>query len=408
MDQTLKQKQEELKKKALNKFLSELIDKIDFQRRNQEDIAKELGIKGGSFSKNLSGKSQFNFWNMIKLLNVLYDDDVLKKKEMLHRFCSVTTSKQNMRIAMEYANAIGDLELLKLIVDIEKTSSLAMNREWAYVYELVWMRSKGVVSGKGLLEKLEDRKGSKVIKTQEMKVLYGILTFYTMYDLEKFNSLFEYAEVLKPKVEEIPDDFIRTAYSGRIKEGLSYAYLMQDNVEKSRELCHEIMNLKDEKNCFSLLRASALVYLAESYTFESYERASWYINKSLEMLDACHFERVIKRKESVINTFAFIKLVCNKGLEEIKIYNVCEEAFYQVLIGQSDVAIKLLRECERRDGKLSPMKKCILGYALNNAKLIEESIVDFECAGNRFYSKLPRKMLVDINKNGIIYMGDAK
>jgi len=168
------------------------------------------------------------------------------------------------------------------------------------------------------------------------------------------------------------------------------------------------MNLIDEKNCFSLLRASALVYLAESYTFESYERASWYINKSLEMLDASHFERVMKRKENVTNTFAFIKLVCNKGLEEIEIYNVCEEAFYQVLIGHPDVAVKLLKECEREDGKLSPMKKCILGYALKDSKLIEESIVDFECAGNRFYSKLPRKMLVDINKNGIIYMGDAK
>ncbi|MCU4734226.1 AimR family lysis-lysogeny pheromone receptor [Bacillus cereus] len=408
MDQTPKQKHEGLNRKALSKFLSELVDKIDFQRRNQEDIAKELGIKGGSFSKNLSGKSQFSFWNMIKLLNVLYDADTLKKKEMLHRFCSVTTSKQNMRIAMEYANAIGDLELLKLIIDIEKTSSLAMNREWAYVYELVWMRSKGVVSGKGLLEKLEDRKRSKVIKTQEMKVLYGILTFYTMYDLEKFNSLFEYAEVLQPKVEEIPDDFIRTAYSGRIKEGLSYAYLMQDNVGKSRELCHEIMNLKDDKKCFSLLRASALVYLAESYTFESYERASWYINKSLEMLEAFHFERVIKRKESVINTFAFIKLVCKKGLDKIEIYNVCEEAFYQVLIGHSDVAVNLLKECERKDGELSPMKKCILGYALKDAKLIEESIVDFECAGNRFYSKLPRKILVDFNEIGIIYKGDAK
>ncbi|HFF1840610.1 AimR family lysis-lysogeny pheromone receptor [Bacillus cereus] len=408
MDHTLIQKKEEFKRKALMNFLSSIIDEIDFQRRNQEDIAKELGISGGALSKNLSGKSQFNFWNMIKLLNILYDDNVLKKKEMMHKFCSVTKSKQNLRIAMEYANSTGDLELLKLIVDIEKTSSLAMNREWAYVYELVWMRSKGVVSGKNLLEKLEDRKKSKVIRTQEMKVLYGILTFYTMYDLEKFNSLFEYAEVLLPKVEEIQDAFIRTAYAGRIKEGLSYAYLMQDNVYRSRELCHEIMHLKDDKNCFSLLRVSALVYLAESYTFESYERASWYINKSLEMLGTCHFERAIKRKENVMNTFAFIKLVYNKELEEIEIYNVCEEAFYQVLIGHSDVAVKLLKETERKDGKLSPMKKCILGYALKDIDLLKESLVDFECAGNRFYSKLPRKMLVEFYKIGIIYEGDAE
>ncbi|MGX5447188.1 AimR family lysis-lysogeny pheromone receptor, partial [Bacillus thuringiensis] len=40
--------------------------------------------------------------------------------------------------------------------------------------------------------------------------------------------------------------------------------------------------------------------------------------------------------------------------------------------------------------------------------LLKESLVDFECAGNRFYSKLPRKMLVEFYKIGIIYEGDAK
>lgn len=44
---------------------------------------------------------------------------------------------------MEYANAKGDLSLLKLLVDRERKSSLAMNREWAYVYEMVLLRSNG-------------------------------------------------------------------------------------------------------------------------------------------------------------------------------------------------------------------------------------------------------------------------
>lgn len=117
-----------------------------------------------------------------------------------------------------------------------------MNREWAYVYELVWMRSNGVIKGKELLEKLEDRKRSKVIKTIEMKALYGILTCYTMYDLEQFNSLFEYADVLMPKVDEISDDFIRTSYFARIKECLAYAYLTQDNLEKSRGYARRYWN----------------------------------------------------------------------------------------------------------------------------------------------------------------------
>ncbi|MGE6592305.1 AimR family lysis-lysogeny pheromone receptor [Bacillus mycoides] len=386
----LKQNENVESEKTLGKFLGILIDTIDFQRRSQGALAKEMGVTGGTLSKNLTGKTQFGFWTLVKLLNILYDD-TNKRQEMLYNFCSVTTSKINLRIAMEYANAKGHLGLLKLVVDSEKKSSLAMNREWAFAYELVWMRSSGILQGKALLDELEERKKRKIIKTEEIKVLYGILTFYTMYDLEKFNSLFDYAEVIQPNIELITDEFIRAAYSGRIKEGLSYAYLMQDKVDKARELCHEILNLEDYKDCFSLLRASALVYLAESYTFESYERATWYINKSLDMLDLCKSERANKRRENVFNTYAFIKLVNKQGLDNIKIYNVCEKAFYQALIGKFDVAIKLLKDCEIKDGKLSPMKKCILGYALRDTKLIEESIVDFECEGNRFYSKLPKK-----------------
>ncbi|OKA30526.1 AimR family lysis-lysogeny pheromone receptor, partial [Bacillus cereus] len=183
MNQILKREDGETEK-TLESFLSKIIDEIDFKKKNQEDIAKEIGITPGTFSKNLTGKNQFGFWKLIKLLNILYENDINKKRKMLYAFCSVTTSKKNLRIAMEYANAKGDLLLLKFIVDREKNSSLAMNREWAYVYELVWQRSSGVIAKQELLDRLEDRKGSKVIKTKEMKILYGILTCYTMCDLE--------------------------------------------------------------------------------------------------------------------------------------------------------------------------------------------------------------------------------
>ncbi|MGH0488232.1 AimR family lysis-lysogeny pheromone receptor [Bacillus mycoides] len=392
--------------KTIDKFLGSLIDTIDFQRRNQRDLAKEMGVAAGTLSKNLTGKTQFGFWSLLKLLNILYDD-INKRQEMLYNFCSVTTSKINLRIAMEYANAKGDLGLLKLVVDSEKKSSLAMNREWAYAYELVWMRSSGILQGKALLDELEERKKRKIIKTEEIKVLYGILTFYTMYDLEKFNSLFDYAEVMQPNIELITDEFIRAAYSGRIKEGLSYAYLMQDKVDKARELCHEILNLEDDKECFSLLRASALVYLAESYTFESYERATWYINKSLDMLNLCQSERANKRKEAILTTYAFIKLVNQQGLDNIIIYHPAEEAFFEIVKGNSQRAIEILIELEKNKGFLTPMQYCYLGIAKNDVTLIENSIIQFECEGNRFYSKFPKKILVKFTKNGTMCEGGA-
>nr|WP_053512359.1 transcriptional regulator [Bacillus thuringiensis] len=75
MNQILKRK-EKMSKQTLIKFLSEIIDEIDFQRKNQEDIAKIIGISPGAFSKNLTGKIQFNFWNLIKLSKLLYVNDI--------------------------------------------------------------------------------------------------------------------------------------------------------------------------------------------------------------------------------------------------------------------------------------------------------------------------------------------
>ncbi|EXY04785.1 hypothetical protein BF15_06850, partial [Bacillus thuringiensis] len=153
MNEALK-REDKVSEKTLNKFLSKIIDEIDFQRKNQEDIAKIIGISSGTLSKNLTGKNQFGFWNLIKLLKLLYAGDINKQRKMLHTFCSVTTSKKNLRIAMEYANAKGDLSLLKQVVDQESKSSLAMNREWAYVYELVWLRNSGSIKKQELLAKL--------------------------------------------------------------------------------------------------------------------------------------------------------------------------------------------------------------------------------------------------------------
>lgn len=400
-------REDEASKKNLNDFLNEIINEIDSQKKNQEDIAKEIGFSPGTFSKNLTGKTQFGFWNIIKLFSILYVNDIHKQREMLHTFCSVTTSKKNLRIAMEYANVKGDLVLLKLVVDQEKSSSLAMNREWAYVYELVWQRSSGLIAKQELLDTLEDRKGKKVIKTNEMKILYGILTCYTMCDLETYNSLSEYAEVLLPKVEEISDNFIKAAYFGRIKECLSFAYLVQDKLEDLRSTCHEILKLDNPMNCFNLLRASAFVYLAESYTFECYDTSSKYIHKSLEQLGSCNFERELQRRKLILNTFLFIKLVNKQELKNIEIYHPAEKAFLEIIKGNYKNAVEILNDLEKKNGILSPMQYCYLGIAKNDISLIKKSIELFECAGNRFYSKLPKKIVVEFNKNGIIYEGGA-
>lgn len=53
--------------------------------------------------------------------------------------------------------------------------------------------------------------------------------------------------MLLPDINAITDSFIKSSYLGRIKEGLAYAYLVQDNLEMSRKLCKEILAIDDPK-----------------------------------------------------------------------------------------------------------------------------------------------------------------
>ncbi|PEA02046.1 AimR family lysis-lysogeny pheromone receptor [Bacillus cereus] len=387
-------------------WLANIIDQIDFQRKNRETIAKSLGISGPAFSKNLSGKTELGFLNMVKLVEDLFEDP-FEKTYMIRDFCRRTNSKKNIRIAMEYGNALGDLELLRIAIQRGITSNNVKTYEWACVYELVWMRSKKIISNASFIEELEERKKSKIAKNEEMKIMLDILTLYTMYDLRDFKILSERIENLQCKIEKISNNFIRDLYSNRVKEWYAYALLMDEQIEKSREVCHSILNVYDDHGYLHLLKVSALGYLGESYV-DNYEQAIWYLNKGITLLNQCQFEKAQNRKKDFLNMRSYLRMIHGKDMHDLQIYDEGEWALYYIVTGNRERAIRILRNRKLTDGSLSPMKFCYLGWALEDKEILKKSIELFCSQGCKFYSYLPRKMLVDINKNGIIYTGDAK
>lgn len=387
-------------------WLANIIDQIDFQRKNRETIAKSLGISGPAFSKNLSGKTELGFLNMVKLVEDLFEDP-FEKAYMIRDFCRRTNSKKNIRIAMEYGNALGDLELLRIAIQRGITSNNVKTYEWACVYELVWMRLKKIISNASFIEELEERKKSKIAKNEEMKIMLDILTLYTMYDLRDFKILSERIENLQCKIEKISNNFIRDLYSNRVKEWYAYALLMDEQIEKSREVCHSILNVYDEHGYLHLLKVSALGYLGESYV-DNYEQAIWYLNKGITLLNQCQFEKAQNRKKDFLNMRSYLRMIHGKDMHDLQIYDEGEWSLYYIVTGNRERAIRILRNRELTDGSLSPMKFCYLGWALEDKEILKKSIELFCSQGCKFYSYLPRKVLVDINKNGIIYTGDAK
>lgn len=80
----------------------------------------------------------------------------------------------------------------------------------------------------------------------------------------------------------------------------------------------------------------------------------------------------------------------------------------EIVKGNEKKAIAILKNLENENGFLTPMQYCYLGIATKDIALIEKSIELFECAGNRFYCKFPKKLLEDFIKNGIVYEGGVK
>lgn len=313
-------------------WLAKIIDEIDFQRKSQEDVAKHLGISGPAFSKNLSGKSELNFLNMIKLVKDLYEDNV-ELTFMVREFCKKMNGKKNIRIAMEYANAIGDFELLRIAVQKGFNSNNTLTKEWAFVYEMVLIRLKRFLSDKSLLEELNERKKHRTVESDEAKIMLDIITFYTLYESREYKMLFNYSEMLLPKIEKISDAFIRDLYRVRIQEIIAYASLMDEQIDKSRDICHEILNTEDNFGYLDMLKVSALGCLGESYSFDSYEQSLWYLNKGIELLNKCHSHRAVERKRNFLNMRSYIRLINKKDLHDLDIYDVGEVALKHIING---------------------------------------------------------------------------
>ncbi|MEC3461698.1 AimR family lysis-lysogeny pheromone receptor, partial [Bacillus thuringiensis] len=146
----------------------------------------------------------------------------------------------------------------------------------------------------------------------------------------------------------------------------------------------------------------AVPHLAESYTFECYDSASRYIKESLKQLEPYYFEREKYRRQRILNTYAFIKLVNKKNLENIKIYHCAEKSLLEIVKGNYINAVNILNDLEKENGYLTPMQYCYLGIAKDDISLIEKSIMLFECEGDRFYCKFPKKIMAEFNKNGMI------
>ncbi|PHD98850.1 hypothetical protein COI55_19025 [Bacillus wiedmannii] len=294
---------------------------------------------------------------------------------------------------MDYLAVHGELELLKQLIEDEKTSHDKDNREWAYVYELIYLRNKGELSGNTLQKRLHLAKKEIKISTTEMQILFEILSLFATADRRNFKLMNDTAVILLEEVDSISDPYMKLSFEYKIKECMIQGLLMSGEVEKARTTCHEIINREELRRRFPMIVATAYGTLGESYTFESFETATNYINKAIEMLEKKLNARMSLRNDMMVNTIEFLKIKWKIDLNNVHPIHLAEKAYLEIQLGNNENAIQMLERLKEDNGELSAFQLYYLALAKNDKSIFAESLNKFEQLGNIFYSQLPKKKL---------------
>lgn len=206
----------------------------------------------------------------------------------------------------------------------------------------------------------------------------------------------EYIQQLLPDILKIKCHTLRNSLLLRVKEMQIFVALHEDNVERARELCFEIIN--DETNCYVSTKSVAYCKIGESFIFSDFQRAKDYMEKSLAVIGNPVNRKLEIRREKVLNTLLFLKIYHEKDLHNINLEDLdeAEKAFLFVRLGENEKAIKILRNLQNENGYLSSFQLYYMGLAIGGEegkRYLEMSVESFSKSGDFFYINLPRAAL---------------
>lgn len=356
-------------------------------------LAEELQVQESKLSECLNGKRKFDFFTLSIILTRHFKHEHRFRRNVLFKYCESIKGNLNIRLALEYAHAMGEFDLLEYLINKAKDSTSNENKEWADAYELLYKRGTEGLHGSDLLKVVEEKK--KVFKTNEMKILLEMLFCYAAYDLGDYRLLQSYACLVKERIEEeIGNDFefVKKSFITKINEAIYTVYLSLGKVNLTRECCEKMFYELQEGDMFHISQASMLFTLGESYIFENYEKSKFYLVQSIQLLQKYFGKDMRAKRERIEATLDFLKIYWHKELDILTPKDLSEQAHLEIKKGNNERAVQILDAIYREKGFLSDFQLFYLGLAKKDRGLMEQALVKF-ASNNIFYAQLPKKYL---------------
>ncbi|PGC98402.1 AimR family lysis-lysogeny pheromone receptor [Bacillus toyonensis] len=340
-----------------------------------------------SFTK----KREFDFYIFTEILNMLYPHDYNFRKTEVLKYCEEAKRKVNLRIAFEYLDMCGELDLLQYLIDKEKESNNKLNRKFANAYELLHLRNAGNMNTQTFLKtvkkKMEQRKSTDDIS----KIPMDFSLIYAFFDHRNYNLVSEYTNDLLSQIKKMENPFLRSSYELRTMELLATSFHRNNELEKARELCNKM--IARQGRVALIPKATAYCIMGETYILSDYELSKYYLDKGLQLMAAPNNKKMFKKKQMIQTTLDFLNIHFEKNLDDMKPKNPAELAYLYVKKGMNQQADNLIEEIKRENGFVTPLQVFIQALAREDMILMRDALLAFERNNDLFYAELPKNVL---------------
>ncbi|PHG13540.1 hypothetical protein COI63_10445 [Bacillus toyonensis] len=374
--------------------------KIDLRIRGftNRELGSRFGVSHTTIQNYYSGN--FDFLHFLQMLRLQYPDSIKMRRNIVEEELP-NLSLMNQRTALEALDLFGEFDLLeKLIFKIESsdsnTRSSKLNKQLSSVYKLLPRRFKNDYNKKEFLDSVESLKKSYKLTSNDATLTNIIIEFALLYaylDYGDFKMVSYYNGELKPLITNINKDTLSGSLLLRNKE-MEATVLHHDNkLDKSREVCVDIIN--DSRNPYVYMKGVAYSILGETYILDpnNFSHAKKYFEHAIECVDVPCNVKALHRKEMFQTNLDFLRISQEKELELVVPKDISEQAHLFAKTGKGKLALELLDYIEKNKGYLNSFEKIYKGIATGKKEYFRESYNSFRASGDNFYLQLPLQYL---------------
>ncbi|MYL35710.1 hypothetical protein GLW05_19205 [Pontibacillus yanchengensis] len=323
--------------------------------------------------------------NVQRMLSLQYDSETTA--QLMKTLCLETNSDLNQRHALEYMYMNAFFQELLDMIEKNKVSSNPTNRQWAYIYELIWNRIAKKPDPNLTLQKIKELipldEGSEVLQT--------FLIQYSYFDLLAYGEFGNYYQRLVEQVSGIDSPFLSYYFQLRLEDFQFYYHWKRNEVIIARKYAFRALN----KTMSPFKKCHLQIALAESYSIIDYDQAIFHMNEALNIAD--YYQFAIR---DAIRTrfYPFISAVHNKT-EGVTTTDLPEQAHLAAARGDVGKVQEILGDCE----ELTPFQEYYLGLATQSVRLLTNSYRRLMNEyGDYYYAMLPFQELQRIKTHNTI------